>query len=202
MLKMIYETSHLFTMERSKLMLRLWFSELLGVHIHKDTDIFLCVHGRSKMTFAGCTILLTDDLFTYHLQSSLIKGLLHVLCPAFSAARAPMELDVLRSGLPPRGRRGLGSEVRRRIVRPRGPRAQRCGDRSDNLTQQPLRHGLRSYGRAFMLSCCQQMLRGTTEAVDCLAAPGMLLADASPACDSLSTSSYGAFRVDLIDCGN
>ena len=53
-----------------------------------------------------------------------------------------------------------------------------------------------------MLSCCQYILRGITEAVDCVAAPGMLLADASPACDSLSTSCYGAFRVDLIDRGN
>ena len=48
---------------------------------------FLCVHGRSNMTFAGCINLLTDDYFTYHLQSSLIKGLppaLHGLASSFS----------------------------------------------------------------------------------------------------------------------
>ena len=90
----------------------------------------------------------------------------------------------------------------------------------------PRRHGLRSYGRALMLSCCPRFLRGTTEAADCVveaeldcggvldespggmsadspqacvgAAPGMLLADASPALDSLLPSCHSAVRVDQL----
>ena len=41
----------------------LWFSELLGVHTYKDTNIFLCVHARSKMTSAECISVLTDGQY-------------------------------------------------------------------------------------------------------------------------------------------
>jgi len=50
-------------MERSKQMSCLWFSELLGVHTYKDTNIFLCVHARSKMTSAECISVLTDGQY-------------------------------------------------------------------------------------------------------------------------------------------
>ena len=83
----------------------------------------------------------------------------------------------------------------------------------------PIRDGFRSYGRAALLSCCSRFLRGTTVIADvatwdfgtdvespggmsadspqaCVgAAPGMLLADASPTLDSLC---HSAVRVDQL----
>ena len=78
---------------------------------------------------------------------------------ALRAARMGLESPCARIG-PGRGRRGAGSEQRRRELRFQA-RAQRW-TRRERLSQRPVRHGLRSYRRAALLWHAPGLVHGTS----------------------------------------